>query len=144
MATNFHKQIENLENQFLITLRNDIGIKLHPDTYVIIQESRIEIGLLDKERSKETGLRYTLFGSQFNINYFNVSYRTEEKRIELNYGSSGAFSPDDIEDIAIVQRTLQSAEIVSNWKQIKKIVETYCSAYLNICEVYKNIKNENN
>ena len=110
-------QSDNLNKQFLVELREVIS--LNEFSYTTVNETQIELGVL------ENGLR--LFASEITI-YLKETWGNRDvqiKEMEINFGSSGSFSPMKKDGKASTLRTLHASRIIKNWAKVEARVKKY-------------------
>lgn len=111
------KEFSKLENSFLNTLR-DKGLEIYEKASVEISATMISIGV---ESDRPDYIH--MFASDITIYIF------PKKSIELNFGSSGSFTP---ENKASYWRTIHAATILKNWEIVQSVVSEYSDKYFEL------------
>jgi len=80
-----------------------------------------------KEAEKQTSI-YEFHG---NVDfYYQRAWRNDEQRkVEMNHGSAGSFTPDDK---PLFIRGIAVGEFLKNWKELTAVIKKYCEAYDNM------------
>ena len=86
------------------------GVVLHEQILVKVFSTSIELILCE-----DTTMAKRIFGGDVTING-HVDWGTKNRRIELNCGSMGSFTP---ECQASTQKVFTQAAILSNWSEFK-------------------------
>lgn len=103
--------LKKKSNKIANKLRS-VGVELAEDVFIHQREHYVEIGLYDKEND------WFVFGSEVSIYLSSPLYNREP---ELNYGVTGAFSPDDYTPL---WRTIHASSLLKNWDSVIEILKT--------------------
>lgn len=109
--SNFDLDVQYLEKKFIRELKYN-SINLAPNTRCMIDRDRIIIYLVEIKQEKEV----RVFASEIDL----------YKRGEINFGSSGSFSP---QNLASFWRTIHAASVLTNWEVVMSLVTKYCNMY---------------
>ena len=116
--------VKELENSFIDSLKKS-GLKISEKASCRIDTSRILLGV-DYE-----GNGYSDFGSAVTI-YPEASNIIEDRDMEINFGTSGSFTPNDK---GSTWRTIHASEILQNWETVKDLVREYKSKIYELREI---------
>lgn len=116
------KEIEKIENFFLNSMREK-GVELSDDAVCYIRENSIELGISADEYQKEKGIKIA-FASDVTL-----YARLYDRDNEINYGSSGCFTPLKRESY---WRTIHAASILKNWDVVSQIINECCEIFRNL------------
>jgi len=109
-----------IEKTFIDELRRN-SFDVSDDAECRINSSCIELGI----KSKEKGWKIA-FASEITLYASNTTSVMGSRDNEINFGSSGAFSPIRLESY---WRTVHAASILKNWGVSCEIVNKYCKMY---------------
>jgi len=134
------KTIETINKNFLKdcdTLQKNLTIKLiekfeiGKEITVRLSKNGVEVALLNKDKKVTT--RNTVFGSEINL-YVRECWRTNTKTVEMNFGSTGSFSPTKQGNEGAVWRTLSAASFINNWEELESVVKAFCLQFERLCD----------
>jgi hypothetical protein len=128
-------EIEKLENSFLITLKNN-GFDVAPDAVCRISKISIELGIAATGVSKDKGFKMA-FASDISLYAAQPENRFGNRKNEINFGSSGCFTPEIKESY---WRTLHAASLLKNWSIASDIINTHCKMYAELEEKFYQVK----
>jgi hypothetical protein len=113
-------EMVKIENSFLTTLRAN-GFDIAPDAVCRINKSSIELGIAATGAYADKG-----FKMAFASDILLYSAEPGRKENEINFGSSGRFTPEVRESY---WRTIHAASLLKNWKMASEIINTHCRMY---------------
>lgn len=118
-ATEIAERTERLKQLHLDFFKElqETGLGFHPELRGVINVFCIEFGI--KKIGDENSI-YSLESTS------KVSLYVVGDDFEINFGSSGTFSP---KNEASYWRTIHAAIILQNWKLIQGICQKYCARY---------------
>jgi hypothetical protein len=126
---NLRKQLEKLSKELEKQLINKFEIG--KNIYTRLSNSGIEVGL--KNPNKEEN-RKIVFGSEISFNYSGRVFLGEERRVEINFGTTGSFTPKVEGNEGAIWRTITAGEFLRNWEKIEELVIAFCLQYERHCE----------
>jgi hypothetical protein len=126
---NLKKDCDTLQKNLVIQLieKFEIGKEIT----VRLSKNSIEVALLNKDKKVTT--RNSVFGSEINL-YVQECWRTNTKTVEMNFGSTGSFSPTEEGNEGAVWRTLSAGSFIKNWELLESGVKAFCSQFERLCE----------
>lgn len=134
-------EIKAIENSFLISLRGN-SFDVCPDAVCKISRNSIELGIAATGSYMDKGFKMA-FASDIQLYSAEPDSIFGRKENEINFGSSGSFSPEREESY---WRTVHAASILKNWAMASEIINTHCKMYADlekeIFELNKEVKNE--
>jgi len=107
------RQFDDIEASLISSLLTN-GIFLCPNAVCRVARDSVQIGI-EKTGGEKAEM---LFASVVTIYTSNGN--------EINFGSSGAFSPDNS---GAYWRTIHAANILNNWAKSCEIINTHCQRY---------------
>ena len=119
--------IEKLENNFLAELKRG-GVDLSPDAVCTISSNAICLGIAATGLYKDKGFKME-FASEVELYSFDPNNEYGRKQNEINFGSSGCFTPENKENY---WRTIHAASILKNWNVVCYVINTYCKMYADL------------
>lgn len=119
--------IENLENEFIETLRK-LGLNISEKAVCIIGENDIELGVCYNDEG-----RYRDFASEITLTNERKMFGDDIRPFEINFGSSGAFNPSSSK--ASYWRTIHASEVLQNWDDVCKLVAKFCNEITKLREI---------
>ena len=110
-VTKRKKQHELLTRELLKRLH--LILELENDTQIRFSANSLELFVMKKDKKDEK-----LFASD--ISFFNsTDWGTQKDNLELNFGSSGSFTP---KDRAPFVRTRHAMEVLNNWEEVSTLI----------------------
>lgn len=120
-------EIEKLENSFLKTLKSN-GFDVAPDAVCRINKNSIELGIAATGAYMYKGFKMA-FASDITLYAAEPDNIFGRKENEINFGSSGCFTPDVKESY---WRTIHAASLLKNWDIACDIINTHCKMYADL------------
>ena len=99
-----------IEESFIETLRIN-GFDIAPDAVCRVERHYIELGIAATGEYKEKGFKMA-FASDISLYVPNLERGFGRRIVEINFGSSGCFTPDNRE---CYWRTIHAASILKKW-----------------------------
>ena len=134
-------ELKAIEDSFLISLRGN-SFDVCPDAVCKVTRNSIELGIAATGSYMGKGFKMA-FASDIQLYAAEPDSIFGRKENEINFGSSGSFSPEREESY---WRTVHAASILKNWILACDIVNTHCKMYADlekeIFELNKEVKNE--
>lgn len=120
-------EIKAIENSFLITLRGN-SFDVCPNAVCRVNRNSIELGIAATGSYMDKGFKMA-FASDIQLYAADPDDIFGRKANEINFGSSGSFSPSVSESY---WRTIHAASILKNWAKACEIVNTHCKMYADL------------
>lgn len=134
-------ELKAIEDSFLISLMGN-SFDVCPDAVCKVTRNSIELGIAANGSYMDKGFKMA-FASDIQLYAAEPDSIFGRKENEINFGSSGSFSPEREESY---WRTVHAASILKNWILACDIVNTHCKMYADlekeIFELNKEVKNE--
>lgn len=127
--------IQNIENSFIASLRKN-NFDVATDAVCRIGNSSIALGIESQGDDKTNGFK-TAFASEIDLYAANPDKTFGRKENEINFGSSGCFTPNVRESY---WRTIHAASILKNWDKACELINEHCKMY---SDLVKEIHNQN-
>jgi hypothetical protein len=121
--------IKNLEVSFIRGLR-EISNEIADDAVCKISSDRVELGIYATGRNKEIIMQIDY------VSCITVYEGNNKINNEINFGSSGCFTPDNKESY---WRTIHAAAVLKNWDEVCVLVNEHCEAYRELLEEIKKV-----
>ena len=116
------KAIEEIEISLLESFKKN-KITLSENAVCRIQNNNVEIGIKEPDEKK---VRKMQCASEITIYARITNQSFGNKDNEINFGSSGVFTPNDESPY---WRTIHAANILQNWGKACEIVNVHCKFY---------------
>lgn len=129
-------EFKKIEDSFLSQLKEN-SFEICPDAVCNISFNSIELGIKASGSYLEKGFKMA-FASDITIYCRNQHNIIRDRENEINYGSSGSFTP---KEESSYWRTIHAATILKNWELAFSIANEHCKMYSTLIE---KIEKENN
>lgn len=120
-------QLKAIEDSFLLSLRGN-SFDVCPNAVCKVSRNAIELGISATGSYLDRGFTMA-FASEINLYSAEPDSVFGRKENEINFGSSGSFSPEREESY---WRTVHAASVLKNWVLASEIVNTHCKMYADL------------
>jgi hypothetical protein len=120
-------QIKTIEDSFLLSLRGN-SFDVCPNAVCKVSRNSIELGIAETGSYMDGGFAMA-FASEINLYCAEPDRIFGRKENEINFGSSGNFSPEREQSY---WRTVHAASILKNWVMASEIVNIHCKMYADL------------